>query len=55
MKLEQYTKAQSGQGIRESSLNITKTTFSKSEIFIGKKLILRSHQRCRYLRILAHE
>ena len=58
MKLEQYTKAQSGQGIRELThefFEYTKTTFKKSEIHIGKKLILRSHQRCRYLRSLAHE
>ena len=43
------------ESLLTSSSNTTKITFNKSEIFIGKKLILRSHQRCRYLRILAPE
>ena len=58
MKLEQYAKAQSGQGIRELThefFEYHQTTFKKSEIHIGKKLIPRSQQRCRYLRSLAHE
>lgn len=43
------------ESLLTSSSNTTKTTFKKSEIHIGKKLIPRSQQRCRYLRSLAHE